>query len=82
MKKIVSSLLLLALSLGLHAQDLHIVTTGDVHGTYFNHAFVGDAVRPSLMSVKYYVDSLRVAAGEDNVLLLDAGDCLQGDNAS
>lgn len=82
MKKIVSSLLLLALALGLHAQDLHIVTTGDVHGTYFNHAFVGDAVRPSLMSVKYYVDSLRIAAGEDNVLLLDAGDCLQGDNAS
>ena len=63
-------------------QELHIVTTGDVHGTYFSDAYVGDGVRPSLMSVKWYVDSLRAAAGPDNVLLLDAGDCLQGDNAS
>ena len=66
----------------LHAQDLHIVTTGDVHGCYFNRAYVGEKTNTSLMSVKHYVDSLRDAAGEQNVLLLDAGDCLQGDNAS
>ena len=34
------------------------------------------------MSVSHYVDSLRRAVGKDNVILLDAGDCLQGDNAS
>ena len=34
------------------------------------------------MSVKAYVDSLREAVGKENVLLLDAGDCLQGDNAA
>ena len=34
------------------------------------------------MSVKWYVDSLRAAVGPENVLLLDAGDALQGDNAS
>lgn len=34
------------------------------------------------MSVSHYVDSLRRTVGRDNVLLLDAGDCLQGDNAS
>lgn len=82
MKKIVSSLLLLALAVAVYAQDLHIVTTGDVHGSYFSRSYVGDYPRNSLMSVKYYVDSLRAVAGPDNVILLDAGDCLQGDNAS
>ena len=82
MKKFVSSLLLLVLAVGLSAQDLHIVTTGDVHGSYFNRSYIGDSPRVSLMSVKWYVDSLRTAVGDENVLLLDAGDCLQGDNAS
>lgn len=82
MKKIVYSLFLLAFSASLSAQDLHIVTTGDVHGSYFNRTYVGDKPRVSLMSVKWYVDSLRAAVGPENVLLLDAGDCLQGDNAS
>lgn len=82
MKKLVFSLLFLVLALSLSAQDLHVVTTGDVHGCYFSGSYTGGAPRPSLMAVKYYVDSLRNAAGSDNVLLLDAGDCLQGDNAS
>ena len=37
--------------------------------------------RPALTAVKYYIDSVRTANGAENVLLLDAGDCLQGDNA-
>lgn len=82
MKKIVVSLLLFSLAVCAAAQDLHIVTTGDVHGSYFNRSYVGEKLRRSLMSVKYYTDSLRAVAGEENVLLLDAGDCLQGDNAS
>ena len=68
--------------LGLSAQELHIVTTGDVHGSYFNRPYMGGKYKTSLMSVKHYVDSLRSAVGPENVLLLDAGDCLQGDNAS
>lgn len=64
-------------------RQLHIVTTGDVHGSWFDQPYVdGGAVRTSIMSVKYYVDSLRNAVGPENVLLLDAGDCLQGDNAA
>lgn len=83
MKKIFAFSLILCVAAGiLHAQDLHIVTTGDVHGCYFNRAYVGEKTNTSLMSVKHYVDSLRDAAGEQNVILLDAGDCLQGDNAS
>lgn len=69
-----------------HAQrtrTLHIVSTGDVHASWFDQPYVeGGKARTSLMSVSHYVDSLRKAVGRDNVLLLDAGDCLQGDNAS
>ncbi len=76
-------LLLAALSGGAQERTLHIVTTGDVHGSWFDRPYVeGKAARTSLMSVKHYVDSLRAAVGEDNLLLLDAGDCLQGDNAA
>ena len=64
-------------------RKLHVVTTGDVHGSWFDRAYVeGQGLRTSLMSVKAYVDSLREAVGKENVLLLDAGDCLQGDNAA
>ncbi len=62
--------------------ELHIVTTGDVHGSYFNRPYVGNKAQTSLMSVKHYVDSLRAAVGPENVVLLDAGDVLQGNNAS
>ncbi len=63
-------------------RTLHIVTTGDVHGSWFDEPYVeGQAKKTSLMSVSAWVDSLRQAVGKQNVLLLDAGDCLQGDNA-
>ena len=65
---------------GLHT--LHILTTNDIHGCYFDSTYVGGGVRKSMFALKYYVDSVRNAVGEDNVLLLDAGDFLQGDNAA
>lgn len=65
---------------GIHT--LHILTTNDVHGAWFDSTYVGSATRNSLLAVNYYVDSVRAACNEDNVLLLDAGDCLQGDNAA
>ena len=34
------------------------------------------------MAVSHYVDSVRAASGEENVIFIDAGDCLQGDNAA
>lgn len=63
-------------------RTLHIVTTGDVHGSWFDEPYVeGQSTKTSLMSVSAWVDSLRRAVGPKNVLLLDGGDCLQGDNA-
>lgn len=59
-----------------------IFTTNDVHGRYFDSLYVEKATKPSLMGVYSYIDSVRVADGRENVILIDAGDCLQGDNAA
>ena len=59
-----------------------ILTTNDVHGHYFDSLYVSDATAPALTNVSWYVDSIRTAAGKDNVIFIDAGDCLQGDNAA
>ena len=62
---------------------LTVISTGDVHGSYFDQPYVqGGRTKTSLMSVKHFVDSVRVADGAENVLLIDAGDILQGDNAA
>lgn len=61
---------------------LHVLTTNDVHGSYFDEPYTGGAPRRSLFAIKCCVDSIRAEAGAGNVLLIDAGDCLQGDNAS
>ena len=62
--------------------SFRLLTTNDIHGTYFDSTYVGGNVKKSLYAVKYVVDSVRAAAGEENVILLDAGDILQGDNAA
>ncbi len=73
----------MTVSLDAKERRLYVVTTGDVHGAWFDKNYINGAPdRTSLMSVKYYVDSLRAEVGSENVLLLDAGDCLQGDNAA
>lgn len=59
-----------------------VLTTNDVHGRYFDSLYVEDGVRNSLMTAAWTVDSVRTAAGKENVLLVDVGDFLQGDNAA
>jgi len=61
---------------------LRILSTNDVHGHYFDSLYLSDGTAPSLMSAAWYIDSVRVAAGKENVLLIHAGDCLHGDNAA
>ena len=60
---------------------LHVLSTNDVHGTWFDSTYTGGGIRKSLFALNYYVDSCRTAFGAENVVLVDAGDCLQGDNA-
>ena len=59
-----------------------LLTTNDVHGRYFDSLYVDGGTDNALTNVAWYVDSLRMAEGAENVILLDAGDCLQGDNAA
>ena len=61
---------------------LHLLSTNDVHGAWFDSTYVGGGTQRSLFAVNHYIDSVRNAVGRENVILLDAGDCLQGDNAS
>ena len=60
----------------------HILTTNDIHGTYFDTNYADGSIKNSLFAVNTCVDSIRHAAGKENVILLDAGDFLQGDNAA
>ena len=59
-----------------------ILTTNDVHGRYFDSLYVTEGTTNALTNVAWYVDSLRKTEGAENVILLDDGDCLQGDNAA
>ena len=86
MKKIFRYSLLLLLASACGPKDglhtLQLLTTNDVHGRWFDSTYVEKGTRSSLMAINYYVDSVRTVDGADNVILIDAGDCLQGDNAS
>ena len=59
-----------------------VLTTNDVHGHYFDSLYVTDGTDNALTNISWYADSIRRADGAENVILLDAGDCLQGDNAA
>lgn len=59
-----------------------ILTTNDVHGHYFNESYTSDQTVPSLMAAAWHIDTIRVANGTENVILIDAGDAMHGDNAA
>lgn len=61
---------------------LHLLTTNDIHGTYFDSTYVNSDTRNSLMAVNAKVNDLREQYGSENVILIDGGDFLQGDNAA
>lgn len=67
--------------------NLEIYATNDIHGRYFDSLYVpssiGARVNPySLASIASVVEQAREHHGADNVVLIDVGDNLQGDNAT
>lgn len=82
--RILLPLLIIAASCGTKDGEyqIHILTSNDIHGTYFDSTYVDDRTQNSMLAANYYVDSLRSAVGRENVILLDAGDFLQGNNAA
>lgn len=64
---------------GTDRRTLTVIGTTDVHGDFLPYDFIGRRPAPgSLARVATLVDSLRAERGRDNVILLDAGDILQG----
>ena len=61
---------------------LTVLSTNDMHGSWFDSTYVDGHTRRSIFAVNHYVDSVRKADGAENVLLVEVGDCLQGDNAA
>ena len=44
--------------------SITLLTTNDVHGTFFDSTYVGGNVKKSLYGIKYVVDSIRKAEGQ------------------
>ncbi|MDE6650781.1 MAG: bifunctional metallophosphatase/5'-nucleotidase, partial [Paramuribaculum sp.] len=59
--------------------SLKIIETTDVHGNFFPYNFITRTPwGGSVARVTAFVDSVRNTSGEENTVLLDAGDILQG----
>lgn len=82
----VTGIVLMTVACGRRLKDgdysLTVLSTNDVHSTWFDSSYVDGSLKKSLMAMNWYIDSVRTADGAQNVLLVDAGDCLQGDNAA
>lgn len=61
---------------------INLYSTNDIHGRYFDSLYVGNNTKESLLAISEYMKDVREEFGKDNVILLDAGDFLQGDNAA
>ncbi len=58
---------------------IKILQTTDVHGNFFPYNFITRTPwKGSLARVASVIDSVRAAAGKENVVLIDNGDILQG----
>lgn len=68
------------------AYTFEVYATNDLHGRFFDSLYVSNetySVHPySLASVSSKIKEARADIGADNVVLLDIGDHLQGDNAA
>lgn len=65
--------------------SIYIFSTNDLHGRLFDSLYVPSQEQSthkySLASVSGYINRMRDSVGENRVVLLDAGDNLQGDNS-
>lgn len=61
--------------------SLDILSTNDIHGAWFSRSYTDSSQKKSLLNISTLVSKFRDSIGAGNVILVDAGDCLQGDNA-
>ena len=61
--------------------EIEVYVTNDIHGRYFDSLYNGNSIHNySLAKVSAYIKERRSSRGNENIVLLDAGDNLQGDN--
>ncbi len=59
-----------------------LYATNDLHGKFFDSLYVNnEANKYSLANISAFLKEKRAEAENDNILLVDVGDALQGDNA-
>lgn len=85
-KQIIAVMSMVALSACSSLKDgeynLAVVSTGDGHGNWFAQPIEeGGKPRGTIMSQSRFVNDVRAAKGEDNVILVDAGDNIFGNGA-
>lgn len=81
MKRIIAFALLLA-GFSSGAQNFTVIATGDIRGKWFDSTFVASKVNPSILSVSEYVKEVKSELGAENVLLIDMGGQLDGQDAA
>lgn len=84
---IISFLLLFAASCSNKPADgvykLELYAHGDVHGCFFDSLYTGEGVRESSLSKIYsYLEERRELSGKGNVIAIDLGDHIHGDNST
>lgn len=79
---IVMAVVLLSCNSEPERHTLHVISTGDIHGAWFDESYINSEIKsPSLLAISKRINDLRAEVGAENVLLIDAGDGLQGDVA-
>ncbi len=63
--------------------NIELYSQNDIHGRYFDSLYTGGkAHSASMANISEFIKRRRSLAGEANVILIDNGDHLQGDNAA
>lgn len=63
--------------------NFELYSQNDVHGRFFDSLYVGNTEHKSSMAnIAQIIKDRRAAIGKENIILIDNGDHLQGDNAS
>lgn len=63
--------------------SLELYSQNDIHGTFFDSLYAVKAEHKSSMAnIAHIIKDRRTAIGKENIILIDNGDHLQGDNAA
>jgi 5''-nucleotidase/2'',3''-cyclic phosphodiesterase and related esterases len=63
--------------------NIELYSQHDIHGRFFDSLYVGNSEHPaSVANISAFIKERRNISGKENVILIDNGDNLQGDNAA